>query len=107
MDTQPPAVRRYLLTTSILNRFSAPLCDALWMPDSERGEGVIDGAAFIACFSPEFVERSRTYMHEELAIAIGELRMRPADATWFNCDITAVWEDEPAQQEAVREEVSQ
>jgi LuxR family maltose regulon positive regulatory protein len=48
MDTQPPAVRRHLLNTSILNRFSAPLCDALWMPDSERGEGVIDGAAFIA-----------------------------------------------------------
>ena len=48
MDAQPSAVRHYLLSTSILNRFSAPLCDALWVPDSERGEGVIDGAAFIA-----------------------------------------------------------
>jgi len=24
------------------------LCDELWEPDSKRGEGVIDGAAFIA-----------------------------------------------------------
>ena len=52
-----------------------------------------DGAAFIACFSPQFVERSRTYMHEELNIAIGELRMRPNTAIWFipillgQCDV--------------------
>lgn len=42
-----------------------------------------DGAAFLACFSPEFQRRSRTYMHEELALALGELRRRPFDATWF------------------------
>jgi len=48
LDIQPSAFRHYFLSTSILNRFSAPLCDALWAPDSERGEGVIDGAAFIA-----------------------------------------------------------
>jgi len=48
MDAQPSAVRHWLLSTCILNRFTAPLCDALWAPDSERGEGVIDGAAFIA-----------------------------------------------------------
>lgn len=48
LNTQSPAVRHYLLNTSILDRFCAPLCDALWMPDSEGGEGMIEGADFIA-----------------------------------------------------------
>lgn len=42
-----------------------------------------DGAAFIACFSPQFEAKSRTYMHEELVAAITELRMRTTDYAWF------------------------
>lgn len=41
------------------------------------------GDFFIACFSKEFESRSRTYMNEELLIAIEELRQRPSNRSWF------------------------
>jgi len=41
------------------------------------------GDFFIACFSAESVARTRTYQNEELALAIDELRLRPADRVWF------------------------
>lgn len=42
-----------------------------------------DGAAFIACFSPSYHARSKTYMQEELLIAVEELRQRPRHRAWF------------------------
>ena len=45
-----------------------------------------EGAFFIACFSKEYNKRSqtdKTYMNEELTIAIEELRQRPTDRVWF------------------------
>ena len=45
-----------------------------------------EGAFFIACFSKEYNRRSKTdktYMNEELTIAIEELRQRPTDRVWF------------------------
>ena len=42
-----------------------------------------DGAAFIACFSPIYHARSRTYMQAELLIAVDELRQRPRHRAWF------------------------
>lgn len=42
-----------------------------------------DGAFFIACFSKQYNERGRTYMNEELILAIEELRLRPTDTAWF------------------------
>ena len=48
LDAQSPVIRRYLLNTSILDRFCAPLCDVLCGPDAESNEGEIDGDAFIA-----------------------------------------------------------
>ncbi len=42
-----------------------------------------DGAFFVACFSKEYVERARSYMNEELLVAIEELRQRPAERVWF------------------------
>jgi hypothetical protein len=42
-----------------------------------------EGAFFIACFSHESAARDRTYMNEELTLAIEELRLRPADRSWF------------------------
>ena len=42
-----------------------------------------EGAFFIACFSKEYNKRDKTYMNEELMIAIEELRQRPADRVWF------------------------
>jgi hypothetical protein len=41
------------------------------------------GSFFVACFSEEYNERIKTYMNEELTIAIDELRKRPSDKTWF------------------------
>ena len=37
----------------------------------------------MACFSKEYNERDRTYMNEELTLAIDALRERPSDKTWF------------------------
>ena len=42
-----------------------------------------DGAFFIACFSKQYNERDRSYMNEELVLAIEELRLRPTDTAWF------------------------
>ena len=41
------------------------------------------GAFFIACFSKEYNARDRTYMNEELTLAIDVLRQRPTDQIWF------------------------
>jgi LuxR family maltose regulon positive regulatory protein len=43
---QAPAVQAYLLQTSILERFCAPLCAAVCTPD-DGGEPVLPGAAFL------------------------------------------------------------
>ena len=53
LDAQLPPVRHNLLSTSILDRFSAPLCDSLSVQDSEHIEGEIDGADFIAKLQTE------------------------------------------------------
>jgi hypothetical protein len=42
-----------------------------------------DGTYFIACFSRHYSYRSRTYMNEELTVAIEELRTRHPDKVWF------------------------
>ena len=42
-----------------------------------------EGAFFIACFSKEYNDRDKTYMNEELTLAIEELRQRPTDRIWF------------------------
>jgi LuxR family maltose regulon positive regulatory protein len=47
LDNQLPAICRYLLSTSILDRFCVPLCDVLCAPDFVPGEGEIDGEGFI------------------------------------------------------------
>jgi len=46
-------------------------------------EGISRGAFFIACFSAAYSDRSKTYMNEELTLAIEELRQRPTDQSWF------------------------
>ena len=37
-------------------------------------KAIRSGKFFLACFSREFNERDRSYMNEELTLAIGELR---------------------------------
>jgi hypothetical protein len=40
-------------------------------------------AAFIACFSPRYADRHRSYMNEELRQAIEQRRLMPAQARWL------------------------
>jgi outer membrane protein assembly factor BamB len=44
---------------------------------------IIEGAYFIACFSASYSQRTKTFMNEELVLAIEELRQRPTDRVWF------------------------
>lgn len=41
------------------------------------------GAFFVACFSKDYEQKTKTYMNEELVLAIDELRQRPTDRVWF------------------------
>src|SRR3954466_4968366 len=46
-------------------------------------KAIQSGSLFLACFSKEYNERIKSYMNEELTIAIDELRQKPTDKTWF------------------------
>ncbi|HEY5193862.1 MAG TPA: L-histidine N(alpha)-methyltransferase [Solirubrobacteraceae bacterium] len=46
-------------------------------------EAIREGAFFVACFSENSAARERSYMNEELVLAIDEMRMRPTDRSWF------------------------
>lgn len=66
---------------------------ATWTDRSDIGPGVLwkdairgaiqNGSAFIACFSTRYAARTKTYMNEELLLAVEELRVRPRDRAWF------------------------
>ena len=47
LDNLPPGIRHCLLNTSILNRFSAPLCDVLLQTDKTSATCGIDGQEFV------------------------------------------------------------
>lgn len=53
LSYQPSAVQHYLLSTSILNRFCAPLCKDLCGPDLKPGKKEIDSREFIALLEQE------------------------------------------------------
>lgn len=46
-------------------------------------KAIKDGSFFVACFSSAYFQKEKTYMNEELFLAIDELRLRPSDRTWF------------------------
>jgi hypothetical protein len=46
-------------------------------------DAIRDGAMFIACFSQQSARKERSYMNQELALAIDELAQRPYDRVWF------------------------
>ena len=46
-------------------------------------DAIRSGAFFVACFSHNYSARTRSYMNEELLIAIQEVRLRPEEAAWF------------------------
>ncbi len=47
LSQQPTAMQDYLLATSILDRFCAPLCDAVCISDTASGSCEIDGQEFL------------------------------------------------------------
>ncbi len=47
LSHHPPAVQEYLLKISVLNRFCAPLCDAVSHSDAESGGSGLDGREFL------------------------------------------------------------
>jgi hypothetical protein len=54
---------------------------ARWKAEIRRA--IADGAAFFACFSTSSESRERSYMREELDLAVDELRRRPRNRAWF------------------------
>ena len=46
-------------------------------------QAIHHGDFFIACFSKEYNARDKTYMNEELSIAIDKLQQKPVDKVWF------------------------
>ena len=46
-------------------------------------DGIRQGDFFVACFSNSSSSRAKSYMNEELTLAIDELRQRPTDRAWF------------------------
>ena len=46
-------------------------------------KAIRNGDYFIACFSPRYVNRTETYMNEELIIAIERLRLMSRSRQWF------------------------
>jgi hypothetical protein len=42
-----------------------------------------DGDFFVACFSAAYAERMKTFMNEEIIVAIEQLRLRRPDMIWF------------------------
>ena len=49
----------------------------------EIKKAIRDGAFFIACFSKEYHKRAKTYMNEELTLAIEQIRQLHIDRKWF------------------------
>jgi hypothetical protein len=49
----------------------------------EIRDAIQSGDFFLACFSENYAARERTYMNEELLLAIEELRLRPSSTNWF------------------------
>ena len=46
-------------------------------------EAIESGAIFVACFSQNYCDRSRSYMNEELTLAIDVLRQMPTNRSWL------------------------
>lgn len=49
----------------------------------EIKKAISSGGGFIACFSRELEERDKSYVYEELTVAIDEIRQRPKNRAWM------------------------
>lgn len=50
---------------------------------TEIRNAIRDSLAMIVCLSEKYDERDRSYVNEELTIAIDEVRMRPVNRSWL------------------------
>lgn len=60
--------------------------DSLWPGGRWKDEirrAIQGGVAFVACFSTQVGSRDRSYMFEELIVAVEELRQHPPTRRWF------------------------
>lgn len=46
-------------------------------------DAIESGSYFLACFSDEYLEKEKSYMNEELLVAVEQLRLRPTHRAWF------------------------
>jgi hypothetical protein len=49
----------------------------------EIRQAIKSGDFFVACFSHHYTARTRTYMNEELLVAVEEMRLRAEHRSWF------------------------
>ena len=47
ISRHPPAFQTWMLKTAVLNRFCAPLCDAVCLSDADSGESCLNGREFL------------------------------------------------------------
>ncbi len=53
----------------------------IWKREIRRA--IRDHDYFVACFSSAYAQRGKTYMNEELRLAVEQLRLMPLDRRWF------------------------
>lgn len=73
------ALRDYQITVWLDRRELAPGAD--WRSDIRAA--IRGGLSFIACFSAASESRGRSFMREEIEVAIEEMRLRSPRQTWF------------------------
>jgi hypothetical protein len=102
IDIDPAEASRYIFLsyveedTAFAQRIAADLQRAgitVWMARERIAPGkhwklairraIREGAFFVACFSQAYHQRQKTYMNEELTLAIEELRQMPTHRSWF------------------------
>jgi HEAT repeat protein len=82
--------------SGVVDRLAAELSDrgaTVWLDRNDIAPGsrwkdeirkaIKNGDFFLACFSKEYNERQKTYMNEELVLAIDVLREMPTYRAWF------------------------
>lgn len=84
ISNQPEEIQKYLLSTAILNRFCAPLCESLCLPPDGSAECQLSGRQFISELEKENMflipldDRRRWYRYHHLfrQLLQGEMRRK-------------------------------
>ncbi len=101
-NCQPDDVQTFLLRTSVLNRLSGPLCDAL--TGENNGRRMLEHLEAANLFVVPLDEERRWYRYHQLFAGFLRERLRqkqPGAASRLHCRASAWYEDEDCQPEAV------